>query len=288
MSGDPRIVDGGDVKFDQSTAQADVLVPAQEPVAETSPIASDLGKIVADYVENMVELKSGSNNFLFGVVRDVSMSLYPEVFPYLRFNDKMDVCSLPVPRDVYVTLFSREYPLIGELLRETNLGESFPQGDIDLYATFPNSILNFGATERQLNIVRELNNGKTVTTQGAYIPGVPFLKLLFPKDSRTIAYLDHLAKNKDEFKNLSTGYVVSKSSGTDFYQAELPSVRIFHDTRQLLAFVKETGQKEITSILNEYTSLVYEINLPIQNKNTDQLRAAIYNRIKQYHPELTV
>lgn len=280
----PHIVTGGDVVFDSSSAQADLVVPIHAPITESVSSSSDLGNIVNEYITSIAAVRDQTGSSLFG--ENPRFSDFPEIFPYLQFDDQMNICSRPVPRELYLQLFSREYPELGKLLYETDLGNCIPQGEVELQHSFPNYILNFGLNERKLSVAKMFDEAKKITVHGVNISGVSFVKLLFPENAPILNYLDHRAKSDNRFQEISVGYVENPTERTKYYQHTLPSINVFCDPHELLTFVQGYKCKEVIPIVDAYTELVTELDNLIKVGDLPKLKTAVYRRIKKYHPQL--
>lgn len=279
--GEPKVVESGPVEFGPSSARPDALPPSEPAVEQPEElppgIHPDVHKALIHYLINIVEAVNTK--------RAMSMSepvAWPHLLPlarYLRFQRDMSVSTAPVPRQTFLALIQRENADLATLLSTTDLWEELPDPCI-LDNPLPNVVESLGS-QRELLVMKELRELRTVTQEDIVIPGRYFVSLLIQDGETYRRFLNHSGLDQKV-----TGYLSGiKTSPT------VESIIHLVSPDKLAAFVQDTKELHVRGFLTDLRSLYDEIEESIRlgepGSNPNRFLKILYSRLERYHPELT-
>lgn len=270
----PKVVEGGPVTFEGGVSLPDVLSPPAEPAVHKPEIVSAQMDPVA---------YQGFSQYLANVALAVQnerkwpQSPWPSlatVVPYLRFESGMEVTATTVPKPFFLSLVQQENPTLAQLLTTTDLGEDIP--DPCIIDRLPEVFEVLGYS-RSLNITQELQD-LLVTSRGRLdIPWGYFVSLLIENGETYRKFLEH------------SGQATTNS----YISGERRSLRIVTISPlvsfdKLEQFVRETGESHVAGFIKDLQSLDNDLRKYLTAGRPGNVITCLYERLKQYHPELTV
>lgn len=280
--GDEKVVKGPEVQFEGAALSADALVTGQDQVQEQeqNPLDEEVVRIMADYLYYLE-----------------STDRVKILAPYARFQGMYGLTFLPVPRDTLVELIARENEPVGQLLRESDLGQTLPDS-YRLEDQLPSPVSKL-LKKSHLDIAAVVRTCKEQNNRRLVIPNASFLSL-FIEDG------DIYRKYLQLFPQVDRSTLVDYTVGNaEENERKLPSPLPSY----LIDLVRRTGERNITGFvsdlhdfnsslkqgLDELTGLIKAHNRSwvfLYKKRWSQATVAVdhilYNRLKKYHPELTI
>lgn len=308
MTKDDKVVAGGEISFEGSSAQADTLASAvQEPTVEPSP-AKNLGSVVAEYFHAYSTLKNSDGVNVF----DDSAALTANellnrtaLHPYLRFCDDslsivtFGLVTLNIPMDQFLTCLTEEEAYI---LKETGLVNELSPTVSTIAEFFPEHIRS--VMKSSFNLFSRINQNAIPEKYGVYFKDFSALRLVTPKSPAFDEYLTYLATSNYRPYHSSFGFFLTGSiMGRDqniIRDACPPDEDVLFKTKPLCAFLKNAKNKDLTNVIKAYHDFNKEyrdircpdVPIPSDDKKIKELRTKIsgcvIDCIKKYHPELIV
>lgn len=267
---DDKVVKGGDVEFAESAMRPDAAL--EETVAgasEASPqsaTGSFVGTVLRRYLADVA-------NYLHGFSQpNYDPKEASHFIPYLAFDSLLRVALKPVTKPILVNIL-RTMPNIAQLLDLTDIEEALP----DSYEVLKGDPVVDSLGYRPQNHANEGFVPLRRATEVRLIVPTSFLPLVIAEGEK---YETLLSKTTDQAIYVS----IVRNDNNPLIPSQFAALGLTPEN--LMQLVNEEGGQNVSGMIKDLR-LFHET---VEKHGCDSTKIAneVYQRLKQYHPELTV
>jgi hypothetical protein len=211
------------------------------------------------------------------------------IAPYVRFNRQFVIRFAEIPKEDYVKMVAFEDDNLRYLFEKSDLAELF-NDQVNIKIPLPNGLkllTNTDAIEHS-NVARDLQK---LSKYGFSLDRIYSVGLFLEGDS----YQRILRANNVgiEAKNVRSpallpGFSIFSYENTNFIEVIKANAGLTQvvSTEMLKNYVQSSGEIKIHNVVNGLGEVLVELNKHIEQNDMDSARVLLYNRMKQYHPNL--
>jgi len=265
------VVPDKEVEFSEGSGRPDAVTEATTALAVPSPSSANAASIG-------LYLKAVCKNVGLQLDRSINLTGLDQCMDFIGFNDRLALVAKPIPRRKYIEVLAHHDPDLAYVLSHTDFEETFPD-TLALTDSLPISMENHFHLQESWDVPNRLQNALQAILPCFAIPDQRWLSLFIENGEVLNKYLAYSKYTSPE-QPLWVTYVNPESNVVS-RNGLIPVLRL--DVAKVRAFVDETGTRNWVNMMRDAETLREElaVGVPLQRKILAQ-------RLKKYHPELTV
>ena len=210
----------------------------------------------------------------FNVVTPFSINAFEDIIEWMRFDNNLGVRFVPISKDRVLEMLDKKAPDLGYLARHTDIGDLI-QDPFDLENIMQYNIPNCLNLDLVLPI-SDIARMKFQTKNYFLIPNLKFLSLFVPESEKFRKYVESAG-------DVSGGPLLVIQETLMNYRNDL--IQNVFTAESLKKFSEDSGITEIKGMINSVLEFDNGLGGGVL---LDKLRSRLYERLKQYNPQLVI